>query len=56
MRKKKGRISLILLDLLMPVMDGYAFLEKVESDAVLKGIPVIVLTSERGGLGALGAS
>lgn len=47
-RKEKGRISLILLDLLMPVMDGYAFLEKVESDAVLKGIPVIVLTSERG--------
>ncbi len=36
--------SLILLDLLMPVMDGYEFLEKVMKDKKLSSIPIIVTT------------
>ncbi|MCR5847909.1 MAG: response regulator [Lachnospiraceae bacterium] len=42
-----ARFSLILLDLLMPVMDGFELLEKIEADENLKNIPVIVMTSEK---------
>ena len=48
MIRKNGKlISLILLDLLMPEMDGYELLEILHSDPDLKWIPVIVLTSEK---------
>lgn len=40
----KDKINLILLDLMMPVMDGYAFLEHVKQDEELALIPVIVMT------------
>jgi CheY-like chemotaxis protein len=36
----------ILLDLLMPVMDGFAFLEHLQLDPVWKSIPVVILTAE----------
>lgn len=39
--------SLVLLDLLMPVMDGFEFLKKRETNDKLKRIPVIVMTSEK---------
>lgn len=39
--------SLILLDLLMPVMDGFEFLRRIRSDGMLSDIPVIVMTSEK---------
>jgi CheY-like chemotaxis protein len=35
--------DLILLDIMMPVMDGYQMLERLKSDPVLKDIPVLVL-------------
>jgi CheY-like chemotaxis protein len=42
----EGRIpNLILLDLNMPIMNGFEFLEAVKSDARLRSIPVVVLTS-----------
>lgn len=37
-------VSLILLDIVMPIMDGYAFLSAVKADPVLSSIPVIVTT------------
>ena len=37
-------ISLILLDITMPVMDGYTFLSIVKKDPVFSSIPVIVTT------------
>lgn len=37
-------ISLVLLDIKMPVMDGYAFLNCMREDARFVNIPVIVLT------------
>ena len=40
-------ISLILLDLIMPVMDGYQFLEKIR-DSNYASILVIVMTAESG--------
>ena len=47
LKERKGRYSLILLDLLMPVMDGFSLLEKIRSDEMLSNIPVIVMTSEK---------
>jgi PAS domain S-box-containing protein len=38
--------GLILLDLLMPRMDGLAFLDALQTDAAHKDIPVVVLTSK----------
>jgi CheY-like chemotaxis protein len=40
--------SLILLDLMMPVMDGYGFLEVREKDPVLSTIPVAIITAGHG--------
>lgn len=41
----KEDISLILLDLSMPVMDGYDFLNAIKKDNILSAIPVIITTS-----------
>jgi signal transduction histidine kinase/CheY-like chemotaxis protein len=38
--------SLILLDLMMPVMDGFEFLEKMREDRDLLEVPVVVLTAK----------
>jgi len=43
---KEGVPSLILLDLLMPEMDGFQFLHALREDAAWREIPVIVLTSK----------
>ncbi|MBQ6346850.1 MAG: EAL domain-containing protein [Clostridia bacterium] len=40
-------LSVVLLDLIMPEMDGFKVLECVRNDELLKAIPVIVLTAER---------
>ena len=40
-------ISLVLLDLVMPVMDGFEVLKRIEDDSLLKRVPVIVLTSDK---------
>ena len=40
-------ISLILLDVMMPVMDGYTFLNRIRDDAELSLIPVIVTTGRQ---------
>ena len=43
---KKTRPAAIVLDLLMPVMDGFEFLEKLQADEHLCSIPVIVLSGK----------
>ena len=40
----KDRIALIFLDVMMPVMDGYTFLDRVKEDSDMSLIPVIVTT------------
>jgi len=37
--------SLVLLDLMMPVMDGYEFLEAQRRDPILAAIPVAIVTA-----------
>jgi len=39
--------SFVLLDLKMPLLDGFEVLTRTKSDSVLKVIPIIVLTSSR---------
>ena len=41
-------VSLIFLDIWMPVMDGYTFMEKLRTNHILAAIPVIVLTGRSG--------
>ena len=37
--------DLVILDILMPEMDGWEVLEKVEADPEMAGIPIIMLTA-----------
>src|SRR5258705_5724469 len=39
--------ALILLDLMMPVMDGFEFLAKVQQDPKLADVPIVVLTAKQ---------
>ncbi|HWP52328.1 MAG TPA: EAL domain-containing protein [Clostridia bacterium] len=43
-----GRISVILLDIAMPVMNGYEFLDTVQSLPKYSGIPIMVMTQHEG--------
>ena len=38
--------SVIVLDLMMPIMDGFAFLDHAQLDPVWSRIPVVVLTAK----------
>ena len=44
LEQNRDDIHLILLDIMMPVMDGYTFLDTIKTDAELALIPVIVTT------------
>lgn len=44
--QKNPSINLIILDLLMPVMDGFSFLEKLYSENKYKQVPVVISTAK----------
>lgn len=44
LRAEGYAISLVLLDILMPVMDGYALLKAMTANGMIKRVPVIVTT------------
>lgn len=44
--EKGPLLSLVLLDLIMPTVDGFAVMEEMQNDIISRNIPVIVLTSE----------
>ena len=44
LESERDEIALILLDVMMPVMDGYTFLDRIKEDKELSLIPVIVMT------------
>lgn len=46
-RQNRNTLSLILLDLMMPKLNGLDLLSRLKEDSDLKGIPVIVLTSDQ---------
>ncbi len=45
--KENKNVSLILLDLIMPLMDGLSFMKETKKYNLLKNIPIIVITSEK---------
>ena len=47
MRAMGDGLSLVMLDLIMPVMNGFEVLEAMGADEQLRGVPVIVLTAEK---------
>ena len=47
MRENADRLSIVLLDLMMPVMSGFEVLDAVRTDEQLAHIPIIVLTAEK---------
>ncbi|MEG1912065.1 MAG: EAL domain-containing protein [Cloacibacillus sp.] len=46
LEKQSAGLSAVILDLIMPVMDGYSVLEAMEKNQCLSEIPVIVATQE----------
>ena len=47
MQEYIDRLSIVLLDLMMPVMDGFEVLEAVRDDPGMQRIPIIVLTADK---------
>ena len=47
MYANRTSLSIVLLDLMMPVMNGFEVLEQVRGDEQLRHIPIIVLTAEK---------
>lgn len=44
--KSNDRIVLVLLDIVMPIMDGFGVLQYMDEQKMLENIPVILITSE----------
>jgi two-component system cell cycle response regulator DivK len=44
-KAKSERPDLILMDIQMPVMDGYEATRRIKADPATKNIPIIVVTS-----------
>ncbi|MCI7795404.1 MAG: response regulator, partial [Lachnospiraceae bacterium] len=44
LKEHADSVALILLDVMMPVMDGFTFLDYIKADDELALIPVIVMT------------
>jgi len=42
---KKKKPDIVLLDILLPKLDGFAVLEKLKADPEVKDVPVILLTN-----------
>ena len=47
MRERPEDISIVLLDLMMPIMNGFEVLETMRDDPELRRIPIIVLTADK---------
>lgn len=39
-----NRFDLVLLDVVMPEMDGYAVLDRIKADPLLRGVPVVMIS------------
>ena len=50
------RPDLVLVDLLMPGMDGGQFLDRLRADAATRTLPAVLMTGDRDGGGAAAAA
>lgn len=46
LKKQDKKVDAIILDIIMPEMDGYEFMDKIKHDKTLSQIPVIILTEK----------
>ena len=46
LEKEQERIDLILMDIMMPVMNGYEAMEKIRENEKIKDIPIIAVTAK----------
>ena len=46
LRENEGMVSVVLLDLMMPEMNGFEVIEAMRADEVMRHVPIIVLTAE----------
>ena len=44
-RLGEAAVDLVLLDFMMPILDGPAMLRAMQADAALRSIPVVIMTS-----------
>ena len=42
---ENGKVDVVLLDVMMPEMDGYQVLEHLHADDKLRGLPVIMISA-----------
>ena len=47
LRQQAEMISLVLLDIIMPGLDGFGVLEKMNQEGWIEDIPVIIISSDR---------
>src|SRR6187455_1767431 len=45
LREAPDRIGAVLLDVVMPALSGYEVLERIQADAALREVPVVMLTA-----------
>jgi DNA-binding response OmpR family regulator len=45
-RLLRGGIDLVLLDIVMPVMDGFGLLDRIHADHELRELPVVILSND----------
>jgi CheY-like chemotaxis protein len=43
---KETRPNLVILDLMMPGIDGFTIVEAMKADTILKNIPIVVITAK----------
>jgi CheY-like chemotaxis protein len=43
---RRERPAVVVLDLLMPEVDGFAVVEQIRADSLIDDVPIIVLTSK----------
>jgi DNA-binding response OmpR family regulator len=53
---RRSRPSLVVLDLVMPVMNGPQLLERLRSEGIAEGVPVAIMTAAMPGASTLPAA
>ena len=46
LEKEQDELAVVLLDIIMPVMDGFGVLEHMKKNSELKKIPVVIVTDD----------